>query len=50
MEGTTLLLVCEEGEVEYNEMELSRSNTVVKHITNEADFNASDLMKCIMLI
>lgn len=45
MEGTTLLLACEEGEVEYSEKELSWSNTVVKYITNEADFNASNLMK-----
>lgn len=45
MDGITLLLTCEEGETEYNETELAWSNTVVKYITDESDFNASHLME-----
>lgn len=41
--GTTLLILCEEGENEYDENVLKASNTVVELIENEEDFNPDHL-------
>lgn len=43
--GTTLLLLCEEGEVEYNDDLLKKSRTVVELIENEEDFNPNHLLE-----
>ena len=43
--GKTLLLLCEEGENEYDPAVLRRSNTVVELIENEEDFNPSRLVE-----
>lgn len=43
--GTTLLLVCEEGEEEYDVKILKRTNTVLERIEEEADFNLKHLME-----
>lgn len=43
--GKTLLLLCEEGEIEYDEILLKKSNTVVELIDEEADFNTSHLIE-----
>lgn len=43
--GTTLLLVCEEGEEEYDAKILKRTNTVLERIKEEADFNPKHLME-----
>lgn len=43
--GTTLLLVCEEGEEEYDAKILKRTNTVLERIEEEADFNPKHLME-----
>jgi len=42
--GKTLLLLCEEGEVEYDEEVLRKSNTVLELIDNEEDFNQDNLL------
>lgn len=41
--GKTLLLLCEEGEIEYDEVLLKRSNTIVELVEEEEDFNPSRL-------
>lgn len=41
--GKTLLLLCEEGEIEYSEALLNKSRTVVELIESEEDFNPSNL-------
>lgn len=43
--GTTLLLVCEEGEEEYDEKILKRTNTVLELIEEEVDFNPKHLLE-----
>lgn len=43
--GTTLLLLCEEGEVEYDADLLKKSRTVVELIEEEADFNPNHLLE-----
>lgn len=43
--GKTLLLLCEEGEMEYDEKLLSRSHTVVEVIEEEEDFSIENLKK-----
>ena len=43
--GTTLLLLCEEGEVEYDDDLLKKSRTVVELIESEADFNTNHLLE-----
>ena len=43
--GKTLLIACEEGEMEYDEAELRKSNIYLEYIQNEADFQASYLMQ-----
>lgn len=41
--GRTLLILCEEGEVEYDKEVLKKTHTVVEIIEEEADFNADTL-------
>lgn len=45
IKGKTLLLVCEEGEVEYEEALLKRSRTEIEVIDEEADFNPAALIE-----
>ncbi len=45
VKGRTLLLVCEEGEVEYDEKLLKQSRTDMVLIEEEEDFNASHLIE-----
>ena len=45
IKGKTLLLLCEEGEVEYDEKLLERSRCVVEVIEEEEDFTPSHLME-----
>ena len=42
-EGTTLLILCEEGEVEYDKAVLEMSNTVVEIIEKEEDLTTDRL-------
>ncbi len=42
--GTTLLIVCEEGEIEYEDTLLKKSRTVCEYIENEEDFTAQTLL------
>lgn len=43
--GKTLLILCEEGEIEYDEILLKKSGTVLELIEEEEDFNASHLIE-----
>lgn len=43
--GKTLLLLCEEGEVEYEDALLKQSNTIVELIEEEEDFNTAHLIE-----
>lgn len=43
IKGKTLLVLCEEGEVEYDENELKETNTVLEIIDEEEDFNEDHL-------
>ncbi len=43
--GITLIIVCEEGEVEYDEKLLKKSRSVLEFIENEEDFNANHLIE-----
>ena len=45
VKGTTLLILCEEGENEYDEALLKQSRTVVELVEEEADFNPTHLME-----
>lgn len=45
IKGITLLLLCEEGETEYDQKLLKKSKTVVEKIENEADFNQAHLLE-----
>ena len=45
IKGKTLLILCEEGEVEFEEELLSRSRTVVEVIEDEEDFTPSHLVE-----
>lgn len=45
VKGKTLLLVCEEGEEEYDEELLTESKTIMEVIEEEADFNADHLLE-----
>ena len=45
IKGITLLLLCEEGENEYDDDLLKKSRTVVERIEEEKDFNPSHLME-----
>ena len=42
---TTLLIVCEEGEVGYDEKVLKRTRTVVEYIEDREDFTPANLME-----
>ena len=42
--GTTLLIVCEEGEVEYSERLLRQTNTEIEVFENEEDLTPSAMM------
>lgn len=42
--GKTLLIVCEEGEMEYDPALLKKTNTILELVENEEDFNPSNLM------
>lgn len=44
IDGKTLLILCEEGEVEYDEQALAQFNTVVEVIESKEDFNEERLM------
>jgi hypothetical protein len=44
-QGTTLLLVCEEGEVEYDAKELGKYNVVIHTFSSVDEFNADVLYK-----
>lgn len=43
--GTTLLILCEEGEKEYDEALLKKSDTVVELVEEEADFTPTHLLE-----
>ena len=45
IKGKTLLILCEEGENEYDEELLKKSRTEVERIDGEEDFNPSHLME-----
>ncbi len=45
IEGKTLLLLCEEGEVEYSPRLLAMANTVMEVIEDEADFKPENLTR-----
>ena len=45
IQGTTLLILCEEGETEYRESLLKESGTVVEKIEDVEDFTTSRLME-----
>ena len=42
----SLLLMCEDGEIEYDEKLLSETNTVVVEVDDKADFNRAFLTQC----
>ena len=43
--GTTLLIVCEEGEKEYDSRLLQQSKTILEFIENEEDFNPNKMVE-----
>ena len=43
MKGTTLLILCEEGETEYDEDILKRSRTIVEVVDEEAQMTAANM-------
>lgn len=45
LKGKTLLLLCEEGEIEYEEKLLKESNTILELIEEESNFTPSKLME-----
>lgn len=45
IKGKTLLILCEEGEVEFDQTLLRKSNTIVELIEEEEDFNPSKLLE-----
>lgn len=45
IKGTTLLILCEEGEIEYDDSLLKKSKTVVELIEDEEDFNPTHLIE-----
>lgn len=45
IKGTTLLLLCEEGEKEYDKKLLKKSGTVVERVEDEKDFNPAHLLE-----
>lgn len=49
IDGKTLLILCEEGEVEYNQRALARTNTVVEVIESEEELTTQKLNTLAML-
>ena len=45
IDGTTLLIVCEEGEEEYDDSNLAKNKTVMEVIDEEADFTVEKLIE-----
>lgn len=45
IKGKTLILLCEEGEIEYEETQLKKSNAVIEVIEEESDFNTAHLIE-----
>lgn len=45
IKGKTLIILCEEGEIEYEEELLKQSRSVVEFIETEEDFNPSNLIE-----
>ena len=45
VKGKTLLLLCEEGEIEYDETLLKDTNTILELIEEEENFTPSALME-----
>ena len=45
IKGKTLILLCEEGETEYEEALLRKSNSVIELIEDEEDFNPAHLLE-----
>lgn len=45
IKGKTLLLLCEEGELEYDEELLRKSNTLIELVENEEDFTPENLTR-----
>lgn len=45
VKGTTLIILCEEGEVEYDEKNLKRYRTVIEVLDEEKDFTTSKLIE-----
>ena len=45
VKGKTLLILCEEGEIEYEEALLKKSRTVVELIEDEEEFTAANLVE-----
>jgi len=45
IKGKTLLLLCEEGEIEYDEALLKKSRTILELIEKEEDFNSANLIE-----
>lgn len=45
IKGKTLLLLCEEGEIEYDEVLLKKSRTILELIEEEEDFNTTNLVE-----
>jgi len=44
---STLLIVCEEGEIEYDVEELKKRKVSIVHVENEEDFRPSFMMDCV---
>lgn len=45
IKGKTLIILCEEGEIEYEDELLKQSNSVIELIEDEEDFTASNLIE-----
>lgn len=45
IKGKTLLIVCEEGELEYDEVLLDKSKTVLEYVEEEEEFTTSRLLE-----
>lgn len=45
IKGTTLLILCEEGEVEFKDSVLKNTRTIIERIENEEDFTPANLME-----
>ena len=45
IKGKTLIIACEEGEIEYDEILLKKTNSVVEWIEEEEDFTTENLLE-----